>query len=98
MLAERMLRVRVPVAEFPATEAIKPRPLPRTLDRATIGILNNQKPNATELFGAIEAELLLRVQSPTFVYRTKSPPSPAAVADIDYLVHVSDVVLVGSGD
>jgi hypothetical protein len=93
-----MLRVRIPVAEFPATETLAPRRLPRTLDRATIGILNNQKPNATELFSAIEAELRLRVQSPTFVYRTKSPPSPAAAADIDHLVHVSDVVLVGSGD
>ena len=93
-----MLRLRIPVAEFPSTEALAPQPLPRTLDGARIGILNNQKPNATELFSAIEAELRSRVQNPTFVYRTKSPPSPAAVADIDYLVHVSDVVLVGSGD
>jgi hypothetical protein len=92
------VRVLNPEAEFPTTASIQPRRMPRTLDGATIGILNNQKPNATELFAAIEAELQRRAKALEVVYRTKSPPSPAAAGDIDHLVHVSDVVLVGSGD
>jgi hypothetical protein len=77
---------------------VAPCPLPRSLDDATIGILNNQKPNATELFQAIEAEIRRRARPRGFVLRTKSSPMPAAAADLDHLVAVSDVVLIGSGD
>jgi hypothetical protein len=92
------MQVRIPIAEFPQVEPLAPRALPRSFDGITIGILNNQKPNASALFEAIVAEIRRHGEPSEFVYRTKSPPSPAATQDLDHLAHVADVVLVGSGD
>ena len=92
-----MPQVIIPVAEYPTKARQSRQSLPDTLQGVRLGVLNNQKPNATELLESIIGRLKKSTGSEV-QYRTKSPPSPAAPADIDYLSQETDMVIIGSGD
>jgi hypothetical protein len=92
-----MPHVIIPVAEFPVAAKQDRQALPEKLQGVRLGILNNQKPNATELLEGIVARLQPMTES-TVNVRTKSPPAPAAPADVDYLSQETDMVIIGSGD
>ena len=68
------------------------------LDGKRAGILDNTKPNAGLLMGAVVEQLRERYGVTSVLVRTKpvnAPASPSVIAD---LVRESDFVLVGSAD
>ena len=92
-----MPNVFIPVAYYPTAARQSRQPLPNSLKGVRLGVLNNQKPNATELLESIVSKLQ-ELTGSSVEYRTKSPPSPAAPGAIDYLSQETDMVIIGSGD
>lgn len=93
-----MIEVRVPVVEYPDPQLVEPNPLPRSLGGLVLGVLDNQKPHATELLEAISAALGQPDPPRKVVRETKSPPIPASRWAIDSLAASADMTLVGSAD
>ncbi len=91
-----MLRVYSPVPIGAKVAEMEPQPLPRSLRGVKLGIMNNQKPNATELLANIESRVREQVAS----VRTRFKPAQGAAAldAIDELVGTTDMVILASGD
>lgn len=93
-----MIEVRVPVVAYPDPQLVEPNPLPRSLGGRVLGLLDNQKPHASELLDAI-ATALSQPDPPSEILReTKSPPIPASRWAIESLSAGADMTLVGSAD
>jgi len=93
------MRVRVPTVKHPEPKPQAQNPLPPTLRGLRLGVLDNQKPNATELLDDIVA-VLQQKYGPfaKIVRQRKSPPTPASVMALDTLSREVDVTIIGSGD
>ncbi len=93
------MRVRIPTVRHPEVQPQAQNPLPRSLSGVTLGILDNQKPNATLLLADIVSELERRHgKFKRVVRQTKSPPTPASVMALDTLAREVDVTIIASGD
>jgi hypothetical protein len=93
-----MLEVRVPVVPFPDPIVQKQQPLPRSLDGIVLGVLDNQKPNASLLLDRIIARLGERSRLAKLVRTQKSPPIPASEEAITTLSGGADMTLIASAD
>lgn len=93
-----MIEVRVPIVAYPDPQLVEPNALPRSLAGRVLGLLDNQKPHATELLQAIAGGLSAPVPPSKVLRETKSPPIPASRWAIDSLSAGADMVLVGSAD
>jgi hypothetical protein len=93
-----MIEVRVPVVAYPDPKLVQPNPLPRSLAGLTLGVLDNQKPHATELLQAIVSGLSQPDPPARVLRETKSPPIPASLQAIDSLAAGADMTIVGSAD
>jgi hypothetical protein len=92
------MKLRVPIVPYPRPEVLEPRPLPARLRGVVLGLLNNQKPNATELLAAILGRLE-HVAPPARVVRgIKSQPIPAPTDVITTLAGGADMTLIASAD
>jgi hypothetical protein len=93
-----MIEVRVPIVAYPDPQLVQPNPLPRSVAGLVLGLLDNQKPHASDLLQAIVAGLS-QPDPPSKVLReTKSPPIPASRWAIESLSAGADMTLVGSAD
>jgi hypothetical protein len=93
------MRVRVPTVRHPEPAPAKQNALPTKLTGIALGVLDNQKPNATLLLEDIVHELERRHgKFAKVVRRTKSPPTPASQMALDTLSREVDVTIIGSGD
>jgi hypothetical protein len=93
------MRVRVPTVRHPEPEPVSPNALPASLRGLKLGVLDNQKPNATELLDDIVAVLQAKFGPfAKIVRQRKSPPTPASVMALDTLSREVDVTIIGSGD
>ena len=91
------MKILHPSVRFPESTPIALAPLP-ALGGLRLGVLNNQKPNATELLDSIAAELRAAGEIASVRVRTKSPPAPAAPDAIAELTEVSQLAIIGTGD
>jgi len=93
------MRVRIPTVRHPEPKPVTRNPLPATLAGIRLGILDNQKPNATLLLDDI-VKLLQAKHGPfaKIVRQRKSPPTPASQMALDTLSREVDVTIIGSGD
>jgi hypothetical protein len=97
-MEKAMIEVRVPIVPYPDPVLQTPRPLPPSLDGITLGILDNQKPNATALLETI-VEGLGKLGKPARILRQKkSPPIPAGQPAIATLSGGADMTIIGSAD
>lgn len=93
------MRVRIPTVRHPEPKPAVRSPLPASIGGIRLGILDNQKPNATDLLKDIVASLERRHGPFAKVVRqTKSPPTPASTMALDTLSREVDVTIIGSGD
>ena len=93
------MRVRIPTVRHPEPEPVTQKPLPKTLSGIVLGVLDNQKPNATDLLNDIVSFLQER-HGPfkKIIKQRKSPPTPASPMALDTLSREVDVTIIGSGD
>ena len=94
-----LMQVRIPTVRHPDPKPQAQNALPATLAGIRLGILDNQKPNATLLLADI-VSILEERHGPfaKVVRQTKSPPTPASVMALDTLSREVDVTIIGSGD
>jgi hypothetical protein len=93
-----MVRVHVPIVEYPDPVEQRPNPLPRSLAGVTLGILDNQKPNSTLLIEAILGALPPSERPARLVRAFKSPPIPAPEEALTTLSGGVDMTLIASAD
>ncbi len=93
------MRVRIPTVKHLEPTPQARNPLPPKLAGIRLGILDNQKPNATLLLNDIVAILEER-HGPfaKIVRQRKSPPTPASTMALDTLAREVDVTIIASGD
>jgi hypothetical protein len=89
------MEARVPVVPYPDPQVVTQRPLPRSTAGIVLGVLDNQKPNATPLLDAIVAAL----PAPARIVRAqKSPPIPASEEALGSLARGVDMTIIASAD
>jgi hypothetical protein len=93
-----MIEVRIPTVGYPEVTAVPLQPLPRSLEGLTLGVIDNQKPNATPLLEAIVQGLSEHGRPKRVIRTQKSPPIPASEEVITTLSGGADMTIIGSAD
>src|SRR5262249_21319375 len=98
LLRSAAMIVRIPIVSYPDPIVQAQRPLPAKLAGIKLGVLDNQKPNASALLDEIIAGLGRHGPFAKVLRERKSPPIPASQLAIETLSGGADMTIIGSAD